>query len=48
MNKAAASLSYFFTVQDQVLANLCLALTMLATVGVMAANKLFVFSEPSY
>jgi membrane protease YdiL (CAAX protease family) len=48
MNNAAASLSYFVIVQNQLLANLGLTLAMLVLVAVMFAKKLFVFSESSY
>jgi membrane protease YdiL (CAAX protease family) len=43
MNNAAASLSYFVIVQDQLLANLGLTLTMVIVVAIMFAKKLFVF-----
>jgi len=45
MNNAAASLSYFVTVQDQVLANLGLALTMLIVVAIMIWKKMLVWAE---
>jgi len=48
MNNAAASLSYFVIVQNQLLANLGLTLVMLVLVVVMFVKKLFVFSELSY
>jgi membrane protease YdiL (CAAX protease family) len=48
INNAAASLSYFVVVQDQVLANLGLTLTMLVVVIIMAAKKSFVFGELSH
>lgn len=41
LNNAAASLSYFVVIQDQLLANLGLTLTMLIVVSVMFAKKLF-------
>jgi membrane protease YdiL (CAAX protease family) len=47
MNNAAASLSYFVIVQDQVLANLGLTLTMLVVVLIMAGRKWFVIGELS-
>ncbi len=41
LNNAAASLSYFVVIQDQLLANFGLTLTMLVVVSVMFAKKLF-------
>jgi hypothetical protein len=48
MNNAAASLSYFVIVQNQLLANLGLTLTMVIVVAIMFAKKLFVFNESPY
>jgi membrane protease YdiL (CAAX protease family) len=45
MNNAAASFSYFVTLQDQVMANLGLALAMLVVMAIMFAKKLFVLDE---
>jgi membrane protease YdiL (CAAX protease family) len=45
MNNAAASLSYFVIVQNQILANLGLALTMLIVVAIMVSKKMFVCAE---
>jgi membrane protease YdiL (CAAX protease family) len=39
MNNAARSLSYFATVQDQMLANLGLTITMMIVVGVLYLRK---------
>ena len=47
MNNAVASLSYFIIVQNQVLANLGLTLTMLIVVSVMYTKKMFLSSENS-
>jgi membrane protease YdiL (CAAX protease family) len=41
MNNAASSFSYFVILQNQTLANLGLALTMLIVVGIMASRKMF-------
>jgi len=45
MNNAAASLSYFVIVQNQILANLGLTLTMLLVVAFMVSRKMFAFPE---
>jgi membrane protease YdiL (CAAX protease family) len=47
INNAAASLSYFVIVQDQLLANLGLTMTMVIVVAIMFTKKLFVFDELS-
>jgi membrane protease YdiL (CAAX protease family) len=47
MNNAAASLSYFVIIQNQALANLGLALTMLVVVAVMGSKKMLKFEESS-
>jgi len=45
MNNAAASLSYFVVVQDQLLANLGLTLTMLIVLAIMLFKRMLVFDE---
>jgi len=45
MNNTAASLSYFVIVQNQILANLGLTLTMLIVVAFMVSRKMFSSSE---
>lgn len=45
MNNAAASLSYFVVIQDQLLANLGLTLTMLIVLAIMLFNRMLVFDE---
>jgi membrane protease YdiL (CAAX protease family) len=45
MNNAAASFSYFVIVQDQLLANLGLTLTMLIVVAIIVSKKLLVFDD---
>jgi membrane protease YdiL (CAAX protease family) len=45
MNNAAASVSYFVTVQNQTLSNLGLTLTMLIVVSFMLAKKMLVIRE---
>ena len=47
MNNAAVSLSYFVIIQNQILANLGLTLTMLVVVISMVSRKMFVFDELS-
>ena len=44
MNNAAAALSYFVVVENQLLANLGLTLTMLLVVLILAARRMFSFS----
>lgn len=45
MNNAVASISYFVIVQNQVMANLGLTLTMLVVVAIMVSKKMLVFDE---
>jgi len=45
MNNAAASLSYFVIIQNQILANLGLTLTMLVVVAFMVSRKMFASAE---
>lgn len=45
MNNAAASLSYFVIIQNQLLANLGLTLAMLIVVAIMVSKKMLAFGE---
>jgi len=45
LNNASASLSYFVIIQNQLLANLGLTLTMLLVIAIMVSRKMFVSSE---
>jgi len=45
INNASASLSYFVVIQNQMLANLGLTLTMLLVIAIMVSRRMFVSSE---